>query len=224
MKNETVFALLFVVACGETKYKNPPPIDSATAGDSGGSSSGGDPDPCVAYLGCRDAGGSAAQCASSTGADAEACDQRRCDELLDACEDGDAEACADLAACGDETTSGGDTTTGTESTGDTDLCSAYFGCLDACPTDAVCEDACAAATGVDIRACEDAQCERWIEDCAAGDAEACGHVPGCVESESSSSTSGSENGSSESSSSDTGTTGTTGTETSGTGTSESSGG
>ena len=125
--------LTLLVGCGETIYKSAPPLDDATAGTTSmvttsttttesSSSSGATPDECAAYDGCVKAGGDRDTCASVTGVDADACDEARCERLLDQCTDGDRSACAELPDCAPPTTessTGSSSDTGTSETSET---------------------------------------------------------------------------------------------------------
>jgi len=132
----------------------------------------------------------------------------------------------------DHTTSAGTETGGTSgsttSSSDTgiDLCVVYFGCIDACGNnDEECKADCATVSGADVDACVEAHCDELFTACADTDANACGELPSCVPSGSSSSseTSGTDSstgGADTSGTSDTGdTTDTSGSSTSGTDTS-----
>jgi len=75
---------------------------------------------CAAYIGCMkqcSKDNCSELCAEATGSDAATCEQIRCDDLIDSCQQGDAQACADLLGCVDPSSSTTDTTsTSTDTT------------------------------------------------------------------------------------------------------------
>lgn len=128
MSHTMRLCLMFVFAMGceapEKRGLPPDPSDSLTDtaddGDSSSSTAAVHEDPCAAFSGCMDActgSDCSSRCASATGANEAFCMDARCDELRDACADGDTKACADVLACaaGSETSTDSSTDDGSSS-------------------------------------------------------------------------------------------------------------